>query len=397
MIDDTPARPAAPGSPVIALIAGEASGDLLGGNLIEALRARHPHARFVGVAGPHMRAAGIETWHDIAALSLMGFAEVIGHLPRLLRLRNKLLRQLTALKPDLVIGIDAPDFNLGLERRLKQRGLRTVHYVSPSVWAWREKRAETMARSVDRVLCLFPMEPPIYQRHGLDARFVGHPLASHFPMLADRFGARERMGLRHDAPVLAVLPGSRKAEVEQLGAIFLEAGSRVGTELPGLRLLVPAANAGCRHLLQTLTSKHGPGDETTMLLDGHAHDAMLAADVVLLASGTASLEAMLCKRPMVVGYRVSAATYQLVRALKLIKTDMFALPNILAGEHLVPERMQASCTAQTLATDILGLFGDSARRGQLVSRFEQLHEQLRGGLKGSPADHAADALADLLP
>ncbi|KGI77800.1 lipid-A-disaccharide synthase [Oleiagrimonas soli] len=382
-------------APTLVVIAGEASGDQLGGALIRALRQRYPDARIVGVGGPQMQAAGFEAWHDIHELSVMGFLEVLKHLPRLLKLRRSLIQRIAALRPDIVIGIDAPDFNLGLERALKQRGLRTVHYVSPSVWAWREKRAEKIGRSADRVLCLFPMEPEIYARHGVDARFVGHPLADRFPLVADRIGARDTLGLTHDAPVLAVLPGSRGSEVERLGQVFLEAAARVAQALPGLRIVVPAANARCREALQQLIAR-APNAPLT-LLDGQAHEAMLAADVVLLASGTATLEAMLAKRPMVVGYRVAPLTYRFVQALKLIKTDTFALPNILAGQRLVPELMQDDCTVDKVSAAVLDLFRDSQRRGAIVAAFEALHRELHGQQDGSAAEQAATAIAELLP
>ena len=447
-------------APVIVLVAGEASGDQLGADLLAALRQRYPHARLVGVGGPRMAAAGFEAWHDIGELSVMGFAEVVRHLPRLLKLRRALSRKLLALRPDVVVGIDAPDFNLGLERTLKRAGLRTVHYVSPSVWAWREKRAEKIGRSADRVLCLFPMEPAIYARYGVDARFVGHPLANRFPLVAERSAARDALGLPHDAPVLAVLPGSRHAEIERLGAIFLDAAQRVATAMPGLRVIVPAANARCRSTLagmigdadgapgpatrdpgpdldaarkRTGDASHSPdmqasttaptvvpGDEIAAhekaakaaspesrvpgpaILDGHAHEAMLAADVVLLASGTATLEAMLAKRPMVVGYRVAPASYRIARALNMLKTDVYALPNILARAAglgrtpLVPELMQDDCTAPRLADAVLALFRDRERRGNIVAMFEHLHLELQGGLDGNAADHAAAAIGELL-
>src|SRR5690625_1888093 len=258
--------------PVIALVAGEASGDQLGGNLIPALRERFPGARFVGVGGPRMQAEGFEAWHDIDRLSVMGFAEVLRHLPRLLKLRRELTRRLLALQPDIFVGIDAPDFNLGLERRLAQAGIPTVHYVSPSVWAWRENRVDKIGRAADRVLCLFPMEPPIYARHGIDARFVGHPLAASWPMLADRAGARDALGLPHEQPVLAVLPGSRPGEIERLGRIFLDAADRVVRQVPGLRIVVPAANQRCRALLEGM-----PGASGALVLSGQSREAMLAA------------------------------------------------------------------------------------------------------------------------
>jgi lipid-A-disaccharide synthase len=389
-------------APLIALIAGEDSGDQLGADLIAALRRRYPDARFVGIGGARMQAVGFESWHDIKELSLFGFAEVVSHLPRLLRLRKELLARLIAAKPSVVVGIDAPDFNLGVEKRLRQAGLRTVHYVSPSVWAWREKRAEKIGLSADRVLCLFPMEPAIYARHGIDARFVGHPLADRFALVSDRVGARAFLQLSQNAPVLAVLPGSRASEVAQLGRSFLDAARQVAANLPGLRIVIPAANERVKASIKALLGD-AQGDDAPVLLDGHAHEAMLAADVVLLASGTAALEAMLAKRPMVVGYRVSPVSYRIARALNMLKTDVYALPNILArangmGENivLVPELMQDDFTADKLAAATLALFHDSERRGAIVAAFEQLHLALRGDLEGHAGDLAATAVAELI-
>jgi lipid-A-disaccharide synthase len=389
-------------SPLIALIAGEDSGDQLGADLILALRERYPDARFVGIGGARMQAQGFASWYDIHELSLFGFSEVIRHLPRLLKLRRELIARLLKVRPAVVVGIDAPDFNLGLEQRLKNAGLKTVHYVSPSVWAWREKRAEKIGRSANRVLCLFPMEPPIYARHGIDARFVGHPLADRFAMISDRVGAREFLQLPQQAPILALLPGSRASELSRMGPVFIDAAMRVAGALPGLRIVIPAANPQVHAKLKDLLAKL-PRDETApLLLDGHAHEAMLAADVVLLASGTATLEAMLAKRPMVVGYRVAPMSYRIARALKMLKTDVYALPNILArasgidGELLVPEFMQDNCTAPQLAAATLALFQDSERRGEVVSAFEQLHRALRSGVEGHAGERAAAAIAELM-
>jgi lipid-A-disaccharide synthase len=390
-------------SPLIAIIAGEESGDQLGADLIAALRRFYPNARFAGIGGSRMQEQGFESWYDMRELSLFGFAEVITHLPRLLTLRKELVARLLAKKPAVVIGIDAPDFNLGVERRLKDAGILTVHYVSPSIWAWRENRADKVGHAASRVLCLFPMEPPIYAKHGIDARFVGHPLADRFPLVSDRIPARRALKLPLDVPVLAVLPGSRASEVDQLGAVFLDAARRVAAALPGLRIVIPAANTRTLATLKTLLA-HGPHDEMIpILLDGQAHDAMLAADVVLLASGTATLEAMLAKRPMVVGYRVSPISYRIARALKMLKTDVYALPNILARAcgmgskvMLVPELMQDNCTAGKLADATLSLFRDSERRGAIVAAFEQLHDILRGDLHGHAGDHAAAAIAEMV-
>ncbi|MDE3073526.1 MAG: lipid-A-disaccharide synthase [Pseudomonadota bacterium] len=389
-------------APLIALVAGEDSGDQLGADLIAALRRRYPHARFAGIGGARMQARGFESWHDIRELSLFGFSEVITHLPRLLRLRRTLLARLLEARPAVVVGIDAPDFNLGLERRLQQAGLKTAHYVSPSVWAWREKRARKIGRSASRVLCLFPMEPAIYARHGIDARFVGHPLADRFALVSDRAGARTALKLPQQVPILALLPGSRPAELTRMGQIFIDAATRIAAALPGLRIVLPAANPQVHALLAALLAK-GPHDGTApLLLDGHAHEAMLAADVVLLASGTATLEAMLAKRPMVVGYRVAPLSYRIARALRMIKTDVYTLPNILAracglgNELLVPELMQDDCTAENLAAATLALFKDHARRGAIVIAFEQLHQALRGDLEGHAGDRAAAAIAELI-
>lgn len=387
-------------APTIAIIAGEDSGDQLGADLITALRRRYPEARFVGIGGARMQATGFDSWFDIKELSLFGFAEVVSHLPRLLKLRKELLARLIAAKPDVVVGIDAPDFNLGVEKRLRDVGIRTVHYVSPSVWAWREKRAEKIGRSADRVLCLFPMEPAIYARHGIDARFVGHPLADRFALVSDRTGARDFLGIPQNVPVLAVLPGSRGSEIKQLGVAFIEAARKVAAQLPGLRIVVPAANERVHATLKQLI---GNSESAPLLIDGHAHEAMLAADVVLLASGTATLEAMLAKRPMVVGYRVSPVSYRIAKALNMLKTDVYSLPNILArasgmGDDvkLVPELMQDDFTVDKLADATLSLFHDSERRGAIVAAFEQLHLALRGDLEGHAGDLAAEAVAEMI-
>lgn len=386
-------------APVFALVAGEDSGDQLGAELIEALRTLYRDARFIGVGGPRMRAAGFEAWHDIGELSVMGYAEVLRHLPRLLRLRATLRKRLLQLKPDVFIGIDAPDFNLGLEKKLKRARIPTVHYVSPSIWAWKEKRAATIGESADRVLCLFPMEPDIYARHGVDARFVGHPLADRLPLVSDRVAAREELGLAQDVPILALLPGSRRSEIHRLGAIFLDAATRVREQVPGLQIVIPAANGGCRTALERelakLSASPEPRAPYPVLLEGQAHRAMAAADVVLLASGTAALEAMLAKRPMVVGYRLSALTYRIVRGLNLLKTQVYSLPNILAGHALVPELMQDECITENLAMEVLRLFREPGRRATMVNAFERMHLALHKG--GGAAAAAARAISELLP
>lgn len=398
----TASAPPSPPAPVIALVAGEESGDVLGGDLAHALLARAPGARLVGIGGRRMRAAGVECWHDIEALSVMGLAEVLRHLPRLLRLRRELARRLRTLQPDVVVGIDAPDFNLGLERRLKRAGLRTAHYVSPSVWAWREGRARRMGRSADRVLCLLPMEPAIYARHGVDARFVGHPLAARFPLAPARAEARGALGLAADARVLAVLPGSRASEISRLAGIFLAATERIARASGALTVLLPAANPRCHAALRALLDAR-PGlaaqsGLTVRLLDGQAGAALAAADAALLASGTVALEAMLAKCPMVVAYRLAPLTHFLVRSLHLLKTSSYSLPNVLAGEALVPELMQRDCHPQALADAVLGLLAAPDGGAALRARFTALHQQLLGADPDRPpAAQAAAAVLELLP
>lgn len=376
----------------IALCAGEASGDLLGAGLIAELRKRFPDAQFAGVGGDAMRAAGLDAWFDAQELAVMGLAEVLSHLPRLLKLRRNLRERLLAWKPDVFVGIDAPDFNLGVERWLKARGIRTVHYVSPSVWVWREKRAEKIGQSASRVLCLFPMEPPIYAKHGVDARFIGHPLADEMPLDPDRAQARARLGLAQDAPVLALLPGSRLGEIGRLGAPFLAAAARVAAQLPGLRVVVPAANAACRAAIERLLPDAGIATPDIQLIDGNARTAMIAADVVLLASGTATLEAMLAKRPMVVGYRIAPLTYSIVKGLGMLKVDRYALPNVLAGADLAPELMQHDCTPDKLSDAVLAWFRNPHAVESLQARYRELHLALRQDASA----RAADAISEFL-
>ncbi|MBB4129391.1 lipid-A-disaccharide synthase [Xanthomonas sp. 3075] len=379
-------------APCIALIAGEASGDILGAGLIDELRRRYPAAEFVGIGGDAMRDAGCQTWFDASELAVMGLTEVLQHLPRLLKLRRAFRERVLAWKPDVFIGIDAPDFNLSVERWLKQRGVRTVHYVSPSVWAWREKRAEKIAASADLVLCLFPMEPPIYARHGIDARFVGHPMADDIAYQADRDAARAALGLPAASTVLAVLPGSRHGEISRLGDTFFQAAWLVSQQLPDLQVLVPAANPGCKPVLTEQLSRSSLPAARTHLLDGQARTAMLAADVVLLASGTATLEAMLVKRPMVVGYKVAPLTYRIVKTLGLLKVNRYALPNILANDDLAPELMQDDCTPERLSAALLDWFTHPDKVAALQPRYLALHAELRRDASA----RAADAVAGLL-
>lgn len=386
--------------PRFVLVAGESSGDLLGANLIGSLRARFPDATFAGVGGPRMAAAGLQVWYPAERLSVMGLVEVLRHLPGLLALRRDVCRRTLRQGPDVFIGIDAPDFNLGLERRLKQRGIRTAHYVSPSVWAWREKRAAKIGRSADRVLCLFPMEPPIYARHGIDARFVGHPLADMFAITPDRAAARRELGLPADAPVLALLAGSRLGEIRRLGPDFLGAAALLKRELPALQIVAPMATAACRAAFEQLLGAPGlsalgpqPSTESSIrIIDGRAHAAMIAADAVLLASGTAALEAMLAKRPMVVAYRLARLTYRLVKTFGLLRTSVYSLPNILAGRPIVPELMQDACTPAALAAALAPALRSRTMDADTLAEFTRLHLALRA----EPAHDAGSAVAELL-
>jgi len=396
------AESSATAAPVFALVAGEASGDQLGAGLIIALRERYPQARFVGVGGPRMIAAGLDAWYPAEKLAVMGLVEVLRHLPELLRIRADLLRRISELQPAAFIGIDAPDFNLTLERRLKARGIRTVHYVSPSIWAWREQRANKIGRSADLVLCLFPMEPPIYARYGVRAHFVGHPMADRFDLVTDRLPARAELGLSTQAPVLALLPGSRLGEIRRLGADFLQAARRCQQQIPGLQVVAPMASPACREAFEQIADGLGidlrsidPASRGSIdLVDGKAEQALLAADIVLVASGTAALETMLAKRPMVVAYKVAPLTYAIVTWFKLMRTTRYSLPNVLAGRDLVPEILQDACTPQALADAVLALFADTAGRVALVAEFERLHRLLIGDAdRGAAA--AIAALVDL--
>ncbi len=376
----------------IALVAGEASGDQLGAGLIAALRTRYPHAEFAGIGGTAMREAGLDAWHDCSELAVMGLAEVLAHLPRLLRLRWTLRKRLLAWQPDIFIGIDAPDFNLGVERWLKQRGIRTAHYVSPSVWAWREKRAAKIGESADLVLCLFPMEPPIYAQYGVDARFVGHPLADNIPLTPDHDAARTALSIEHRVPVLALLPGSRLGEIAKMLPIFLQAAELVAEQIIALKIVLPAANDGCERAIRAQLTAYPELDERIEVLQGNAQRAMIASDVVLLASGTAALEAMLCKRPMVVGHRIAASTYRIVTTFGMLKTRFVSLPNVLADEALIPELLQADCTPSKLAAALLRWFGQPSATDAVLPRFIEIHRQLRC----DASVRAADAVAELL-
>lgn len=364
----------------IGLIAGEPSGDLLGAGLVREIRRYYPDAEFCGIAGPAMIAAGVSSWVPMERLSIMGLAEVVRHLPELLNIRRLVTQRFEALRPDVVIGIDSPDFTLGVERRLRMAGLRTVHYVSPSVWAWRAGRIHGIAKAADHILCLLPFEPEIYAAHGIPASFVGHPMADAIPFAPDRTVARAALGIAPAAgtEVVALLPGSRMGEVERLGGEFAAAAALLAARHPGLEFIAAMASAPIHECFAAQLARHAPG-LGVRLLEGRSREVMAAADLVVLASGTATLEAALLKRPMVVAYRVSALSAWILKAFKLIKTPYIALPNLLAGEALVPELIQGDATPERIAAEASALLGDAARRARLTARFADVHERLRQG------------------
>jgi len=361
--------------PIIALVAGEASGDQLGAALMDELRKHYPSAVFVGIGGQRMQSAGMDRWWDSEELAVFGLFEVLAHFPRLYRIRRALRQRLLALEPDVFIGIDAPDFNLGLETALRRKGIRTVHYVSPTVWAWREKRVRKIARAADLVLCLFPFEPVFYQGHSVSAAYVGHPLADQISTDQDPAKARQRLGINTEGIHLALLPGSRAGEVLKLAEPMIEAARILAQQIPGIHISAAMANAGVRTQFESTMQRLAM--QNIQLVDQEPRGVIAAADVVLVASGTATLETLLINRPMVVSYRFAASTYQLLKWLKLFRAKYFSLPNILAGEALVPELLQDDASAPRMAEEVLKWLEDASRREALQIRFSALHEQLR--------------------
>lgn len=376
------------------LVAGELSGDILGASLMRELKARHPQVEFRGLGGPRMQAQGLDSLFPLETLSVMGLVEVIKHLPELFRVRRTLREDATAWQPDIMIGIDAPDFNLGLERQLRESGMVTAHYVSPSVWAWRQGRVKGIARSVDAMLTFLPFEAAFYARHRVPVAFVGHPLADDMPLDTDRPASRALLGLESKAEVLALLPGSRRNEIRFMGATFLEAAERLVEDRPGLQVVIPAATAERHAELATLLASYPQLEASVTLLNGQAREAMVASDAVLLASGTAALEAMLCHRPMVVGYRMAPMTYAIAR--HLVKTEWISLPNLIARESLVPELIQHEASAEAIAAQLGELFDDPERRTELERRFAEMHRALQRNASRRAVD-AIEALAARRP
>jgi lipid-A-disaccharide synthase len=356
------------------LVAGEASGDVLGAGLIRALREQIPDATFEGVAGPAMVEAGCEQWEPADSLAVMGLVEPIRHIPRLLRLRRELKRRWTASPPDVFIGIDAPDFNLGLESKLRLAGVRTAHYVSPSIWAWRPGRVKKVKKAADTVLCILPFEPPIYEQHGVHAVFVGHPKAHEAPAMVDQEAARRALGIEAGT-IVAVMPGSRSAEVQRLGRILAEAASRIAAARPEVQFVTPVASAALRPLFEQQLAEAGIAGRFT-LVDGRAQLVMAAADVVLQASGTAVLEAALLRKPAVATYRLSPLTYWLGRYLFRVNLRHYTLPNLLTSEPLVPEFMQGDARPGPIADAVLGFLEDPDKRRAVSERFDRLRTEL---------------------
>lgn len=371
---------------LIGFVAGEASGDLLAAPVVAALRERLPGVKCAGIAGDRMIEAGAQAWWHVRELSVRGYAEVLRELPRLLQMRSALRRRLLGGQPAAVVGVDSPDFNLRLEMQLRAAGVPTVHYVSPSIWAWRPQRIDKVRRAADRVLLVFPFEQRIYDDAGIAATYVGHPLASIIPARADTAGARRRLGLPEAGPVVALLPGSRRAEVQHIGPVFIEAATLMLRREPRLLFVLPVAEPRLREHLAAALAGAGAAAGRIRLLDGRSHDCLEAADGALVASGTATLEAALYGKPMVIAYRMPPFSHWIMRQMGTV--TFVGLPNILAGEPLVPELLQHDATPQRLADGLLAILDDPARCELLRERFAAMH----ASLKRDTARLAAEAI-----
>ncbi len=370
------------------MVAGEASGDLLAGLLLGGLKARWPDLRASGIGGPKMAAHGFDAWWPHDKLAVRGYVEVLSHYREIAGIRNQLADRLLAERPDVFIGVDAPDFNLDLEKRLKGQSIKTIHFVSPSIWAWRGKRIEKIRDAADLVLCIFPFEPALYAKHGVAATYVGHPLADTIPMEPPRAASRAALGLSDADTVVALLPGSRRSEIQYIAGRLLGAAKEMARQRPGLRFVVPVV-PGLRHLIEPLRKQHA-ADVKIELLDGRSHEALAACDVALVASGTATLEAALFKRPMVIAYSMHPLSWQMMKRMKY--QPWVGLPNILLNDFAVPEFLQGDATAPKLAQAALAWLDDPARCAALTARFEALHLQLRC----NTAQAATDAIEKVL-
>ena len=375
---------------VIAMVAGEASGDLLGGHLVGALSARRAGLSFEGIGGPRMAARGFDTFYPMEKLSVRGYVEVLRHYREIMGIRRRLQSRLLEERPQLFIGIDAPDFNLDLEYRLKASGVPTIHYVSPSIWAWRRSRLRRIARSVSHMLVLFPFETELYRQAGVPVTYVGHPVADTIPLKVDKAAAREQLRLPPDKLIVALLPGSRQSELRYMADTFVQTAKRFHAQAGDVQFLCPTATRPTRDLFQEAIHRNNAGDLPLTLMFGHSHEALAAADLALVASGTATLETALFKTPMVIVYKMSPITWTLMR--RMLYLPYVGLPNVLAGEFLVDELLQEAATPEAISAALLALLGDSPRRKRQVERFLEMHETLRQ----DNATKAADAVLELL-
>lgn len=375
----------------IALVAGEASGDMLGAHLIAALKKQLPNAVFFGIGGPRMQREGMESWWPMGKLSVMGYWDALKHYREIAGIRRQLKRRLLELRPDIFIGIDAPDFNLGLEKDLKSAGVPTVHYVSPSIWAWRGGRIKKIGAAVKRVLALFPMEPPLYEKAGIPVSYVGHPLADEIPLQTCRQEVREKLALPRDYPIFALLPGSRRGELEAMGDTFVQTAKLIRERfLPDAVFVVPLATRETRLMFEAAIYRQKANDIPFRLLFGHAQDAVGAADVALIASGTATLEAALIKRPMVITYKIARFSYWLMKRMAYL--PWVGLPNVLCGQSVVPELLQDQATPENLAEALVKLYEDKEGGQAIEAAFAELHLQLRQ----NTAEKAAQAVIECL-
>jgi lipid-A-disaccharide synthase len=377
--------------PKVGIVAGEASGDLLGSHLIRALKKQRPDIEFIGIAGPKMQSEGARSLFPIERLSVRGYVEVLRHLPGLLKIRSELAQFFIKTKPDLFIGIDAPDFNFGLERKLKRKGIRTIHYVSPSIWAWRKGRIGKIRRAVSHMLALFPFEPAIYEQAGVAVTYVGHPLADILPMVPDKAGARESLKLKEDKLVIAMLPGSRQSEVRQLADLYVKTAKLIAQEQPEVQFLVPLITRETRAIFEQAIYANQAYETPIQVLFGHAHMAMEAADAVIVASGTATLEAALLKKPMVITYRMPKLSWWILKRMNYL--PYVGLPNILAGRFVVPELLQNDAVPDKLAETTLRMVSDKALMKEIGAEFSRIHEALRQNTE----EKAAEAILAYLP